>query len=148
MAAGVSLVGAALAYVGARRGSRPDALAVRQSERDEWGRRFSEAIELMTEESAQRRAMGRALVDALLESDLAQPDDLRIARSLLRATALSTSLSSSLSTSRPTEGVAPNTRDARPADDDRSESARLLIKLSGGAAGVDPEIVRIADAAP
>lgn len=148
MAAGVSLAGAALAYVGARRGSRPDALAVRQSERDEWGRRFSEAIGLMTDESAQRRAMGRALVDALLESDLAQPDDLRIARSLLRATALAPSPAPSPSGTQPAAGMAPSTHDAPPAGDERSESARLLIKLSGGASGVDPEIVRIADAAP
>lgn len=87
--AGVSLAGAGLAYVGARRGSRPDAEAVTQSERAEWGRRFSEAIDLMTDPSPQRRSMGRALVDALLDSDLAQEDDRRIARALLRATALS-----------------------------------------------------------
>ncbi len=49
IAAGAALLGAALAYVGARRGSKPEAQAVTQSERDEWGRRFTTAIELMTD---------------------------------------------------------------------------------------------------
>ena len=79
VAAGVSLVGAGLAYLGARRGTRPEADAVTESQRDEWGRRFSTAIELMTRPGARDRSMGRALFDALLDSNLATADDRRIA---------------------------------------------------------------------
>jgi hypothetical protein len=88
VAAGVSMVGAGLAYLGARHGSRPEEEAVTQSERDEWGRRFATAIDLMAEESERRRAMGRALLEALLASDLAQPNDLQLAQGLLRAAVL------------------------------------------------------------
>ncbi len=88
VAAGVSLIGAGLAYVGARHGSRPERQAVMQSQRDEWGRRFSEAIELLTCESERSRTMGRALIDALLTSDLAQSDDRRIAQELLRVASI------------------------------------------------------------
>ncbi len=88
MAAGASLVGAGLAYLGARRGSRPEQLAVTQSERDEWGRRFTTAIELMTDTDERRVLIGQALLGALLDSDLAQADDRRIATRLLRESAL------------------------------------------------------------
>ncbi len=88
LAAAVSLTGAALAYVGARRGSRPDAEAVTESRRDEWGRRFTTAIDLMGDPDERRRSMGRALLDGLLDSDLAQPDDKRIAERLLLQAAL------------------------------------------------------------
>lgn len=80
---GVSLIGAGLAYVGARRGTRSEARAVTQSERDEWGRRFSAALELIADDSPRRRALGPALIDALLDSDLAQAGDRRIAESVL-----------------------------------------------------------------
>jgi hypothetical protein len=83
------LLGAGLAYLGARHGSRPEQQAVTQSRRDEWGRRFAEALTLLTDESPRQRAMGRALIDALLDSDLAQADDRRIAQRMLAAAALS-----------------------------------------------------------
>jgi hypothetical protein len=83
------LLGAGLAYLGARHGSRPEQQAVTQSRRDEWGRRFAEAMTLLTSESSHQRAMGRALIDALLDSDLAQADDRRIAQRMLAAAALS-----------------------------------------------------------
>ena len=89
IAAVVSLVGAGLAYVGARQGSRPERDAVTESRRDEWGRRFSTAIDLMIRPGARDRAMGRALLDALFESDLATEDDRRIAQRLLAASVLS-----------------------------------------------------------
>jgi hypothetical protein len=44
---------------------------------------------LLTDESPHQRAMGRALIDALLDSDLAQDDDRRIAQRMLAAAALS-----------------------------------------------------------
>ena len=88
VAAVVSLIGAALAYVGARQGSRPDRDAVTESRRDEWGRRFSTAIDLMIRPGVDDRAMGRALLDALFESDLATADDRRIAQRLLEASVL------------------------------------------------------------
>jgi hypothetical protein len=87
-AAAVSLVGAGLAYLGARSGTRPEAQAVTESQRDEWGRRFSTAIELMTRPGAQDRSMGRALFDALLDSNLATADDRRIAEHLVKASVL------------------------------------------------------------
>ncbi len=89
IAALVSLIGAGLAYVGARQGSRPERDAVTESRRDEWGRRFSTAIDLMIRPGARDRAMGRALLDALFESDLATDDDRRIAQRLLAASVLS-----------------------------------------------------------
>lgn len=88
VAAGISLLGAALAYLGARQGTRSEAQAVTESQRDEWGRRFSTAIELMTRPGARDRAMGRGLLDALFESDLATADDRRIAERLLQASVL------------------------------------------------------------
>lgn len=84
-AAAVSLLGAGLAYVGARRGSRPDRDAVVESRRDEWGRRFSQAIELMGASTSSQRAIGRALFGALLESNLADADDVGLGEALLRA---------------------------------------------------------------
>jgi hypothetical protein len=88
VAAGVSLIGAGLAYLGARRGTRSEADAVTESQRDEWGRRFSTAIELMTRPGARDRSMGRALFDALLDSNLATADDRRIAEHLVTASVL------------------------------------------------------------
>ena len=87
-AAGVSLVGAGLAYLGARQGTRPERDAVTESRRDEWGRRFSTAIELLARSDPRDRAMGRGLLDALFESDLATADDRRIAQRLLQASVL------------------------------------------------------------
>lgn len=110
VAAGVSLLGAGLAYVGARHGSQPEEEAVTQSQRDEWGRRFSEAIALLTSESGRQRTMGRALVDALLDSDLAQQDDRRIAQRVLAAAALS-GWPEDVSPDAP-EGIAPHIVDA------------------------------------
>ena len=83
------MLGAGLAYLGARHGSRPEQQAVTQSRRDEWGRRFAEAMTLLTDENPHQRSMGRALIDALLDSDLAQEDDRRIAQRMLAAAALS-----------------------------------------------------------
>lgn len=85
VAAGVSLAGAALAYVGARQGSRPERDAVIESRRDEWGRRFSQAIDLLGSPTATQRSIGRALFDALLDSDLAGADDRRIAAALVQS---------------------------------------------------------------
>ena len=88
LAAAVSLLGAGLAYLGARQGTRSEAQAVTESQRDEWGRRFSTAIDLMTRTGHRDRAMGRALLDALFESDLATADDRQIAQALLAASVL------------------------------------------------------------
>ena len=143
VAAGVSVVGAGLSYLGARRGSRPELQAVLQSERDEWGRRFATAITLLTAADPRQRAMGRALVDALLASDLAQPDDRRIARALLTATVLATT-----QTPAPRASAHAVLADDLPSADERADSARLLIKLAGGAEHVDPVIVRAAGAPP
>jgi hypothetical protein len=43
---------------------------------------------LLADDNPHQRAMGRALVDALLDSDLAQEDDRRIAQRMLAAAAL------------------------------------------------------------
>ena len=141
VAAGVSVVGAGLSYLGARRGSQPELQAVKQSERDEWGRRFATGIELMTAAEPRQRAMGRALVDALLDSDLAQPDDRRIARALLTATVLGMTQAP---VARATAHAVP--ADVLPTADERADSARLLIKLAGGPEHVDPAIVHAAGA--
>ena len=44
---------------------------------------------LLADDNPRQRTMGRALLDALLDSDLAQADDRRIAQRLLAAAALS-----------------------------------------------------------
>lgn len=43
---------------------------------------------LLADDNPRQRTMGRALLDALLDSDLAQADDRRIAQRLLAAAAL------------------------------------------------------------
>ena len=112
VATGASLIGAGLAYLGARRGTRPEADAVTESQRDEWGRRFSTAIELMTRPGARDRSMGRALFDALLDSNLATADDRRIAEHLVTASVLAQLPVSAQSDLRAaTAGVAPHVVD-------------------------------------
>lgn len=121
-AAAASLIGAGLAYVGARRGTRPEHDAVVESRRDEWGRRFAQAIELMTSDSASQRSMGRALFDALLDSDLAGPDDRRLAEHLVRAAVLAPlPASAQLSRSLPAGRRANVVDDIRFVEDDEDE---------------------------
>ncbi|HZC70701.1 MAG TPA: hypothetical protein VE442_08410 [Jatrophihabitans sp.] len=77
-------VGSALAYFAARAATRLEAA---QGRREEWGRRFAIALEALTSSDDHTAAVGRALLDALLESELATDDDRRAALAVAEADA-------------------------------------------------------------
>jgi hypothetical protein len=77
-------IGSALAYLGTRGATRAERTARR---REEWGRRFTAALEAVTSEDARRRATGRALLVELMRSELATDDDRREAAAVLEAAA-------------------------------------------------------------
>ena len=77
-------VGSSLAYVAARAATRLEAA---QGRREEWGRRFAMALDALTSRDDQAAAIGRALLDALLDSELATADDRRAARAVAEADA-------------------------------------------------------------
>jgi hypothetical protein len=80
-------IGSALAYLGTRSATRAERTARR---REEWGRRFTAALQAVTSEDARRRATGRALLVALMRSELATEDDRRDAAAVLDAAATHT----------------------------------------------------------
>lgn len=65
-------LGAWLAFVGTRSSTRQAEVAGR---REEWGRRFSQALVLLADEHPRQRQIGRALLVQLLNSELATDDD-------------------------------------------------------------------------
>jgi hypothetical protein len=77
-------IGSVLAYLGTRSATRAERTA---SRREEWGRRFTAALQALTSEDARRRATGRALLVALMRSELATEDDRREAAAVLEAAA-------------------------------------------------------------
>jgi len=77
-------IGSAIAYLGTRSATRAERTARR---REEWGRRFTAALEAVTSEDARRRATGRALLVELMRSELATEDDRREAAAVLEAAA-------------------------------------------------------------
>jgi len=77
-------VGSALAYLGTRAATKTEREARR---REEWGRRFTSALEAVNSTDSTSRATGRALLVELLDSPLATEDDRRAARAVLEAAA-------------------------------------------------------------
>ena len=87
-----SAMGASLSYLGARAGARANDRATEQREiagrREEWGRRFATALSLLGEPDLRERRIGRALLAALLDSQLATDEDRLIAAEILATEAL------------------------------------------------------------
>ena len=77
-------LGSAFAFWASRGATRTEREARR---REEWGRRFTTALEGITSPDPISRATGRALLEELLDSDLASADDRRAARAVLDAAA-------------------------------------------------------------
>jgi hypothetical protein len=77
-------IGSVLAYVGTRGATRAEREA---SRREEWGRRFTAALEAITSSDSRRRATGRALLVELMHSELATDDDRKAAAAVLEAAA-------------------------------------------------------------
>ncbi len=80
LAVGASFTGAALAFAGARLGSRQSEGA---SRREEWGRRFTFALESVQGSDERSRRIGRALLGELAGSELATDEERGLARALL-----------------------------------------------------------------
>src|SRR5438552_10664571 len=80
-------VGSSLAFVAARAATK---LEDAQGRREEWGRRFAMALEALTSPDDQAAAVGRALLRALLRSELATDDDRRAAFAVAEAGATNT----------------------------------------------------------
>jgi hypothetical protein len=79
-------IGSVLTFVGVRAAAREDVTARRQ---EEWGRRFTFALEAYTSADVTRRRVGRRLLVELSSSDLASPQDRRVAWALVLAGATS-----------------------------------------------------------
>ena len=75
-----AFVGAGLAYVGARAGVRQQD---RQGRREEWGRRFSSALDKIGSGDLHVRHIGRTLLAALASSELASPEERELADRML-----------------------------------------------------------------
>lgn len=77
-------LGSALAYIGTRGATKAERQA---RQREEWGRRFTSALEAINSTDHTSRATGRALLVELLNSPLATDDDRSAARAVLEAAA-------------------------------------------------------------
>lgn len=75
-----SFVGAGLAYVGAWAGTRQ---RENQGRREEWGRRFSSALDAIKSDDLRSRMLGRTLLAELATSELASPEERALADTLL-----------------------------------------------------------------
>lgn len=75
-------VGAASAYLAAQRGTRQ---RERQARQEEWGRRFSAALDDVAAETFRRRELGRVVLVLLAESRLADEEERLLARAVLQA---------------------------------------------------------------
>jgi hypothetical protein len=77
-------IGSTLAYLATRGATRAER---ESSRREEWGRRFTAALQAITSADPRRRATGRALLVELMRSELATEDDRRDAAAVLDAAA-------------------------------------------------------------
>ena len=80
-------LGAGLTYAAALRGDRQRDTAAR---REEWGRRFTAALDDLGDASARRRRLGQVLLERLASSDLASREERSLARDMLAEAARST----------------------------------------------------------
>jgi hypothetical protein len=77
-------VGSALAYLGTRRAIEVERTARR---REEWGRRFTAALQAVASSEPRRRGIGRDLLVVLMSSEMASEEDRRQAAAVLDAAA-------------------------------------------------------------
>jgi hypothetical protein len=77
-------LGSGLAFWATRNATEVDRVERR---REEWGRRFTSALDALTSTDNQRAATGRALVRELMRSELATADDRSAATAVLDADA-------------------------------------------------------------
>ncbi len=75
-------VGAAASYVATQRGTRQ---REGQGRREEWGRRFTAALEDIASASFRRRELGRVVLVQLTKSHLATAEERDLARTVLEA---------------------------------------------------------------
>jgi hypothetical protein len=75
-------VGAAGAYLGAQRATIQ---REQQARREEWGRRFSAALDDVAADTFRRRELGRVVLVLLAESRLADEEERLLARAVLQA---------------------------------------------------------------
>lgn len=73
-------LGAALSYLAVVRG---DALRETAARREEWGRRFTAALDDLGDDSARRRLLGQTLLEELSGSPLATDEERRLAVEVL-----------------------------------------------------------------
>ncbi len=82
----LALVGAAAGasgtYVATQRGTRQ---RERAGQREEWGRRFTAALDDVASETFRRRELGRAVLVRLAQSGLATPEERQLAEAVLDA---------------------------------------------------------------
>ncbi len=75
-----TFLGAGLAYIGAWLGTRQ---REGQGRREEWGRRFTSALEAIKSEDLRSRMLGRTLLAELAKSELAGAEECALAEILL-----------------------------------------------------------------
>lgn len=80
-------LGAALSYLAVVRGDRLREVAAR---REEWGRRFTAALDDLGDDSARRRLLGQTLLEELSGSALATDEERRLAVEVLTQAAATT----------------------------------------------------------
>ena len=80
LAPAASFLGAGLAYVGAWIGTRQ---REGQGRREEWGRRFTSALEAIKSDDPRARFLGRTVLAELARSELASAEERQLADHLL-----------------------------------------------------------------
>ncbi len=75
-----SFLGAGLAYVGAWLGTRQ---RESQGRREEWGRRFTAALQAINSDDLRSRMLGRTLLAELAKSELASAEERSLSHTLL-----------------------------------------------------------------
>ncbi len=85
LAFGGAVIGSAVGYAAARSAAKVERAA---RAREEWGRRFTAALEAATSADGRGRTVGRALMVELMRSELASEEDRREAAAVLGATAV------------------------------------------------------------
>jgi len=80
LAPAASFAGAGLAYAGAWFGTRQ---RDSQGRREEWGRRFTSALEAVKSDDLRSRVLGRTLLAELAKSELASAEERALADTLL-----------------------------------------------------------------
>ncbi|GAA1878822.1 hypothetical protein [Lapillicoccus jejuensis] len=115
-------VGAALSYLAVVRG---DALRETAARREEWGRRFTAALDDLGDDSARRRLLGQTLLEELSGSPLATDEERRLAVEVLTQAAATT----------------PDGHDLRALDDHQVQALTVVRADDVPRAGARPDAV-------